>query len=236
MSEKRKSALSIAGLRDYLVQVSLIILSLLIAFGVDRCNQGVKEDRKLEAYLSAIYQELQDEQASTAMNLADCEGDIEDLTSGMSTITSSDEFERSQAIGNIGKVFTRGVFRSFSPTSFELMTSAGDGLLIKDLDLRRSLASVIAFRNNYVKADLLRHDELTLQAIGEVAEYIDLGCVRATEPANFNGCVTDPPRMVKESQADLAKITRHAELRAFHLELYSQLLAEVVPQVKEALK
>lgn len=236
MSEKRKSALSITSLRDYLVQVSLIILSLLIAFGVDRCNQGVKEDRKLEAYLSAIYQELQDEQASTAMNLADCEADIEDLTEGAVSLASADKFQQAQAIGRIGRVFTRGVFRSFSPTSFDLMTSSGDGLLIEDLALRRSLASVIAFRNNYVKADLIRHDELTLQAIGEVAEYIDLGCVRATEPANFTSCVTNPQKMASESRSDLAKLTRHSELRAFHLELYTQHLAEVVPLVKAALE
>ncbi len=220
--------------KDYLLQVSLIIVSLFIAFGVERCNQRVKDNRKLSTYLDAIHEELTDELESSRMNLRDCENDIEDLYIGAATFSMSDEAKLPEGIGRTGQVFVRGVFRSFSPTSYELMADAGDALLIKELSLRQRLASIVAFRNDYIKNDLQKHDDLTLHTLEKVSTYIDINCVRNVEPIEYATCVTDRERLRQQGAADLSALLRHAELRAFHLELYIDQVQEVAALVDQA--
>ncbi|WP_020570473.1 hypothetical protein [Neolewinella persica] len=234
MAKKNKSSISLNSLRDYLVQVSLIIISLLIAVGVDRCNQSVKNERTLDAYLEAIHKELVEEEEATNNNLGDCEKDIDGLLGAAQGFSSGGDEQLIRAIGSTAQVFVRGVFRSFSPTSFDVMINSGHGLLMKDLELRQSLSGVMAFRENYIKADLLRHDELTLEAIGDFSEYLDLDCLRRVEPAAFLTCLTDRQLAEQNGARDLAVLLRHSEIRSFHLQAYQRLLKSVIPMVEAA--
>ncbi len=219
--------------KDYLIQVSLIIVSLFIAFGVERCNQRVKDNRKLDTYLGAIHDELVSELRSSQMNLTDCENDINDLYRGVAVFSGREEEGLPEGIGSAGQVFVRGVFRSFSPMSYELMSETGDALLIRDLSLRRNLASLVAFRYDYIKQDLAKHDELTLQTLAGVSDYIDFTCVRSSEPADFANCIIDQDKLWRHGAADLTAILRHSELRAFHLELYLEQIKEVTALVEK---
>ncbi len=217
------------------MQVSLIILSLLVAVGVDRCNQGVKNDRKLDTYLTSINEEFEYELETCRNNLYDCQKDIEGLSKGALLLSKLGQTQQSTGIAELAQVLIRGVFRSFSPTSFELMVSAGDAFLIDDLELRSDLASIVAFRNDYVKRDLWRHDELTLSVIAEVAEYIDLECLRTTPPEAFPTCITNPEKMQREIAADLAEIAHHSQTRHFHLGRYETRLEYILPPESELL-
>lgn len=220
--------------KDYLLQVSLILLSLFIAFGVDRCNQSVKDDKKLAAYLEAVDEELRYELKVTELNLGDSENDIDDLIFANEVFGTMESARLPEAVGRAGSVVARGVFRTFAPMSFELMNSSGDGLLLEDLELRQRLSAVSAFRKDYIKADLMRHDELTLKALADVSGYLDIYCVRGKKPEEFNLCITSLEGLRENGLKDLIALRRHSELRAFHLDRYITLLEEVIPEVEAA--
>ena len=221
--------------KDYLTQVSLIIVSLFIAFGAERCNQNMKDSRKLDTYLEAINEELEYELKTCRMNLHDCKNDIQGLSTGIGVFSSREDRKLPLGIGQVMSVFVRGVFRSFSPTSYQLMAESGDALLMKDLDLRRELSSLAAFRNDYIKEDLLRHDELTLKTMEVMGAYVDIACNRKSESANFATCISDQELLYQQGASDLAVILRHSETRAFHLQRYEERLQRVIPLVEAEL-
>ncbi|MEL6274703.1 MAG: hypothetical protein AAFU03_06365 [Bacteroidota bacterium] len=101
------------SLRDYFLQVSLIILSLFIATSVDRCNLANKNEEKLRAYLTAIELDLRDELETNENNLVDCEQDITGLQRGVGLLRHDQDDSIRLAINEIFTVFTRGVFRAF---------------------------------------------------------------------------------------------------------------------------
>lgn len=220
--------------KDYLVQVSLILVSLFIAFGVDRCNQSVRNANRLEAYLEAIGEELQMELKASKANLADCENDIDDMAAATATFATMNSAKLPEAVGRTGQVIARGVFRTFSPMSFQLMNNSGDGLLLEDIELRQQLAAVSAFRADYIKADLMRHDELTLTALADVSNYLDIYCLRDKKPEDHGRCITSLIGLRENGVSDLIALRRHSELRAFHLERYVSLLEHTIPLVEAA--
>ena len=222
--------MELKSLKDYLLQVSLIIVSLFIAFGVNRCNENVKDGRKLASYQTAMQEEVSREISTTENNLVDCQADIEDLTNAIAIFTGRHEEKVDRALQRMGTVMIRGVFRTFPPTTYELMAQSGDALLLDDLDLQRRLAATGAFRDDYVKQDLRRHDELVLAALGNTADYVDVFCVSRGQgpPAE---CVTDTPRLWAEAGTDLIPVLRHSQLRAFHLEGYLAQLEVLAEQL-----
>jgi len=223
------------SLRDYFLQVSLIILSLFIATRVDRCNLANKNEEKLQAYLTAIELDLQDELELNENNLFDCEQDIKGLEHGIKLLRHNQDDSIRLAIQEIFTVFTRGVFRSFSPTTYEIMSNSGDILLIKDLELRGNLAAVFAFRTDYLKTDLLAYDKLAKKTAEKLGHFLDLACL-AGQQADPIACVTKREQLIKDPHNELTLLVREAELRAFHLEKAIMHLKRTLLELQEKQK
>ncbi|MTB49775.1 hypothetical protein [Lewinella sp. W8] len=215
---KRKSPFSIKGWKDYLLQVSLILLSLFIAVGVDRCNQSLKDEDRRVAYLEAIEVDLLEEMQSNKLNLIDCEKDVKDIFTALRLLREDSPAARIQFGETMGNVFVRGVFRSFSPTTWDIIAQSGDALLIEDLELRSLLAANSVFRNDYVRADLLRHDAKTLEVAESLGPYLDLACLRSLVQDGQRDCITDFAGLKEVASVKLAIYLRQAESRAFHLD------------------
>jgi hypothetical protein len=232
MSEK-KGVLSSRGWKDYLLQVSLILLSLFIAVGIDRCNQASKEDNLRETYYESIEADLLEEKESNEFNLADCRNDIRDIVNALNGMVEDNAESRKVIAQSLGTVFGRGVFRPFSPNTYDIIYQSGDVLLIEDLRLRYLLSANTAFRNDYVRDDLRRHDEMTLEVAEEVSPYLSLNCLRRLAKGEEEDCISDFPELVKFGQGKLSVFLRHAELRAFHLERAIVLNALALERLRE---
>ncbi|MEM1357899.1 MAG: hypothetical protein AAGF89_06860 [Bacteroidota bacterium] len=235
MSTNKKSFFSLSTWRDYLVQVSLIVLSLLAAVGVDRCNQNLRDENRLEEYLVTMQQELEAEKTSNSYNLGDCQKDVEGLRAAMTMIPSEDDGQAAKGLQILGGVLVRGVFRAFEPLTYERMQSSGDLYLIKDLELREALATYTSFRKDYLQGDLMSYDEMVLEAIDRLRAYLDIMCLEQTKFATPIDCITDREGLRKNAAGDLAKLYRLASLRAFHLELSSKTLDPSLEGVNAAL-
>ncbi len=201
----------------YFVEISLIILSILIAIQADRYNQSRKDQKKLKNYLESTYQDLLDEQEQNQLNLADCQSDIAHLykSSRLSRYNQDDSLQL--ALSSLKIVFSRGVFRAFPPTTFDIMTSNGDISLIKDLDFRKMLASAFSFRDTYVRKDLQEFDAQTKEVGRELAEFIDLECLATSDQLFL--CLTDKEGFVKDFHNEIFIFLRQAQIRAFHLNI-----------------
>ncbi|MEL7161644.1 MAG: hypothetical protein AAFN92_12870 [Bacteroidota bacterium] len=220
MPHQEKSRSIVSSWKDYLVQVSLILLSLFIAVGVDRCNQRQQATDRLDEYVQLIHQELADEMETTELNIVDAENDIDDLGRVLSNISSPGDDSLALTVLLTARVIGKGVFRAFPPTTFDQMVAAGDASLIKDIKLRDRLASTAAFRDDYVQADLRQFDEIVLEVIDRFYAYVDLGCIIATRGQNPLKCVTDRELLRERGAADLGKLARMAQIRTFHLQSY----------------
>lgn len=224
--------MEIKSIKDYLLQVSLILVSLFIAFGINRCSENAKDADKLALYRSTIIAELERELESTEYNLADCENDIDDLQQAAIIFSQELTDQTLVAVGGIGRVFVRGVFRTFPPSTYDLMADSGDALLIKDLQLRKDLAATSAFRDDYVKADLFRHDEMTIRAIKDMGQFIDVICLANAGEGEYAGCIEDQVGLFKRGGAYLTPLLRHAELRAFHLDNYRKQVEQILASMR----
>lgn len=214
--------------RDYLVQVSLIIFSILIALGVDRCSQNSRNNKRLDAYLNMMEQELEDEVVATSNNIDDVQKDIDNLQFGMNAFPQGVDSLTTQALIRGISTFNRGVFRGFPPMTYERMETVNDAFLIKDLSLREQLSSTAAFRTDYVQTDLRNYDTMILEAIDRYSRFVDIACLiriirtRSGEP--IINCVTDATALRRDGAADFSKLLYMAQLRKFHLERYRQSL------------
>lgn len=101
--------------RDYLAQVSLIIFSILVALGVDRCSQNSRNTTRLDAYLNMMEQELADEVLATTNNIEDVQKDIDNLEFGMNAFPQGIDSLTTKALIRGISTFNRGVFRGFPP-------------------------------------------------------------------------------------------------------------------------
>ena len=225
--------MEIKSIKDYLLQVSLILVSLFIAFGINRCSENAKDADKLALYRSTIIAELERELESTEYNLADCENDIDDLQQAAIIFSQELTDQTLVAVGGIGRVFVRGVFRTFPPSTYDLMADSGDALLIKDLQLRKDLAATSAFRDDYVKADLFRHDEMTIRAIKDMGQFIDVICLANAGEGEYAGCIEDQAGLFKHGGAYLTPLLRHSELRAFHLDNYRGQVEQILASMRQ---
>lgn len=204
------------GALHYIVEVSLIIISILVAIQADRYQQNQRNQEKLESYLEAVYQDLVDEQVRNRNNLGDCQQDIRNITQSLrlSQINQADSLNL--ALRNFGYVVTRGVFRAFPPTTFDIMLQTGDIALIKDLEFRSRLASTFSFRDVYVKMDLLDFDVQTRETSKALGQYGNLSCMFSN--ADIQSCLTDRPGFIAHFHNNLFTILRTAQVRAFHLQ------------------
>ena len=139
---------------EYLLQVSLIVLGLVIATSVNRCNTRRKAAASLQEYYTAIRADLEVESRSNQLNIDDAQRDIESLDNAVRLLAASHTDSLVRGIEEVTDVVVKGVFRTFSPTTFDVMVNTGDVSLITDLDLRSGLATLFAFRPNIVEQDL----------------------------------------------------------------------------------
>jgi len=199
----------------YFLEVFLIILSVLAAIQADRYNQARKDQQKLDDYVQALYQDLLDEQETNRMNLFDCQKDLDAIEAAMRQFRYDQNDSLQLALANIGEVFTRGVFRAFPPTTYDVMLSSGDLALIEDLEFRNLLAAAMAFRQNYLKKDLEKFDERTLELSRYIGQYVDIPCLAISK--ELYTCIFDREGLVNDVHNELFIYYRVAQLRAFHL-------------------
>ncbi|NJO87212.1 MAG: hypothetical protein HC821_04240 [Lewinella sp.] len=223
-----------AGLLEYSLQLSLIILSILIATGVDRCNQRRNDHQKVHAYLQAILQDLENDQESNELNLVDGENDIVSLERALSLVQYPHDDSLTLFVDQFFTVFLKGVFRTFPPTTFDLMRSSGDLALLKDLDLRNDLAVYFAFRDNIVRSDLQQYDQYIFKTVEGIGQYFDLACLNARDQPL--ACLTDRDGLLNHPRNELVLLLRQANLRVFHLQIAVQNGEKMLARLKVALQ
>ena len=218
---------------DYLLQVSLIIVGLVIATSVDRCNSAGKDRQRLSDYYRAIYKDLEAEQLATVNNLGDAIRDVTNLDLAIRRFGYAEADSAAAGLDALNAVVRKGVFRSFSPTTYEVMLNTGDISLIADIELRSQLAGVFAFRNNVVRRDLEEYDALVLRTIQALSAYVNPLCV-----ANFTAdtdCIRDAAGLADSGVDDLIVLSLFARNRLFHLQIAEEDLNDALKGVGEQL-
>ena len=137
------------------------------------------------------------------------------------------------AYSNFAEVYQRGVFRAFPPTTFDLMVQSGEADLLKDLQLRNSLASVFAFRQDVVRKDLEDFDRSTQVCAEKLGAYFDLSLMFDREKGKF---MIDKEGFLRTPHNEVFLLLRNTNLRAFHLEEAIESLKEVQTALDEYLK
>lgn len=216
------------GVRKYVTQVSLILVSLLLATRADRCRDAAKEQVKLQEYLTAVQSDIQKEIKMNQMNLNDCKRDIKCLIRFLVLSDLSEVDSLYAAYSSFAEVYQRGVFRSFPPTTFDVMTQAGDAYLLKDLKLRNNLASVFAFRQNVIHKDLLDFDTQTQVCAEKLGRFFDLSLMFSEGRENF---MHDQAGFLRDPHNEVFLLLRNAQLRAFHLETAVEDLQETLSEL-----
>ncbi len=228
-----KKLLDPAGLRKYVTQVSLILLSLAIATSVDRCRERGKNEDKLREYLTAIQGDIANEIKTDKMNLYDCQRDQRCLEQALRLIAEQKMDSTLLIAENIQQVFDRGVFRDFYPTTFELMAQNGDANLLKNLPLRNHLASIFAFRQNVIKKDFENFDQETRDCMAQLGRYIDFMKVYSKDAKQI---FTDEKGFMTTPRTELYLLARSTDVKAFHLQNAIEDLQEVQANLDAELK
>lgn len=222
-----------AGVKKYVTQISLILISLLLATRAEQCRESGKNQDKLREYLIAVKSDIQNELKTDRMNLNDCNRDIQCLIEFLSKSSYAQNDSLYAAYSNFAEVYQRGVFRAFPPTTFDLMVQSGDADLLKDLQLRNSLASVFAFRQNVIRKDLEDFDRSTQVCAEKLGAYFDLSLMFAGEKEKF---MLDKEAFLRSPHNEVLIFLRNTNLRAFHLEEAIESLEEVQTALDEYLK
>jgi hypothetical protein len=205
-----------AGVKKYFTQVSLILLSLLIASRAEKCREADRNDQKLREYLVAIRQDVRDEIEIDQMNLRDCDRDVECLTE----VLQKSRFVRQpdslrEVFLLFCEVYRRGVFRAFPPKTFDMMQQSGDAHLLKDLSLRAELASAFAFRQTVIRPDLQTYDAQTQACAAHLGQYFDFGTLFLDEKKTQ--FLTDQAGFARDPHMPVLTLLHTAHMRAFHL-------------------
>lgn len=223
-----------AGVRKYITQVSLILLSLFIATSVDRCREAAKDKKKLKEYLTAVHAEIKDELETCEMNLRDCERDQGCLGNVLHYAGIAHPDSQVVALQNFAEVYQRGVFRSFPPTTFEVMNETGDIALLKNDTLRSQLAIAYAFRRNVVQKDLEDFDKATQVCAEKMGEMIDLSALLFM--VDYEKCMLDRKRFISDPHNEVFLLLRMALLRGFHLDTSIEEWQEAEKSLSDYLK
>lgn len=222
-----------AGVRKFVTQIALILISLLLATRADRCREAGKDREKLREYLTAIQTDLEVEIETDQMNLNDCERDLKCLVQFFSKGSHDHTDSLFEAYSNFAEVYQRGVFRAFPPSTFDLMVQSGDANLLKDLHLRNSLASVFAFRQNVIRKDLQDFDLQTQVCAEKLGRFFDLSLMFAEGNGKF---LLDKEGFLRDPHNEVFLLLRNVNLRSFHLENAIEGLQEVQKELDEYLK
>lgn len=209
-------ALSTGSAKVYLTEILLILFSLWIAVSVDRCRENDRKQAKLDEYLKAILVDVQKEKETCQYNLYDCNQDIDKLKLAIDALQYDHPDSLKVGWESFLNVYWRGVFRTFPPTTFDIMMQSGDGALISDLSLRNEVSAIFAFRSTVIRADLENFDKQTQVCIEQLGQYVDLK--KLTQGDNFAECLTDKEGFYRTPRNELFVLARTASLRAFHLE------------------
>jgi len=219
------------GVLIYVVEVSLIIVSILVAIQADRYQQNKRNEIKLDNYIQSMYQDLLKDHDRNQNNLADCQNDIKNIERSLRLSQINQDDSLSLALRNLGVVFTRGVFRAFPPTTFDIMLQSGDAALIRDLDFRNKLASAFSFREDYIKKDLLDFDIQTREMSKIMAQYGNLSCMFTS--SELHACLRDREGFIENFHNDLFTFLRTAQVRAFHLQIAIQGFDKTIKEMEE---
>lgn len=222
-----------AGVKKYVTQISLILISLLLATRAEQCREAGKNQVKLREYLIAIQEDIQKELQTDRMNLKDCRRDIQCLIEFLSKSSYAQSDSLYAAYSNFAEVYHRGVFRAFPPTTFDLMAQSGDANLLKNLPLRNSLASVFAFRQDVIRKDLEDFDHSTQVCAEKLGAYFDLSLMFTGEKENF---MIDQAGFLRSPHNEVLLFLRSTNLREFHLEEAIESLEEAQTELDEYLK
>ncbi|MCB0629786.1 MAG: hypothetical protein R2824_02150 [Saprospiraceae bacterium] len=223
-----------SSIGTYIVEVSLIILSILIAIQADRFNQYRKDRAKLEDYLQSMYRDLIQDQDQNKKNLADSQKDLYSIQECLRLCRYDQNDSLDLALQHLSTVFTRGVFRAFPPTTFDIMLSTGDISLIKDISFRNRLAATFSFRDTYVQHDLQEFDDQIKALSYSLGSYINWACL-ATSKTPYS-CLTDRKGFVEDLHNDLFIFLRITQLRAFHLQVAIQNFERTIGEMEEHVK
>jgi hypothetical protein len=202
-----------AGAKKYVTQVSLLLFSLLIATSADRCRTRQKERVKLHEYIAAIKKDLENELSDCKMNLNDCKRDQTCLLKALIYADHSNIDSVRYGFDHFLEVYQRGVFRTFPPSTFEMMVQAGDVHLIKDLGLRSELASTFSFLNRNIRNELEAFD----QAVTACAEVAGLYLPLSEFYSRGKGAIPRPAKGDFRWENALYSLLNNANLRGFHL-------------------
>jgi len=220
------------GIGTYIVEVSLVILSILIAFQADRYNQNLKNNKKLNDYIQATYKELLEEQETNKVNLIDCNKDIQNIQNSLRLLKAENKDSTILTLELVAEVFSRGVFRSFPPTTFDIMVSTGDVTLIKDLEFRRALSSLFSFRENYIKGDLQEYDAELKVLLQQLSKYLNLSCIYEPDQLPFE-CIKKLEGLESEISNHLFIFLDFAQSRAFHLRIAIKMYDSMIKRLEE---
>lgn len=219
--------------KEYLVQVSLIVLSVLSALALDRCNQNWQDNKRLKKYYTLIYEELQIESDRNLNNIGDCKKDVEALEAAINGYSSTQDPSLSNALGYSLMVLARGVFRPFPPLTYERMVANGEATLLSNIELNNRLSSYSAFRLDYFESDLKAFDETTLDVLQQLGEYVNTNCVLDDPNGNIIECVFDKKSLRKRGPIILTRLYRQAQIRLFHLEIGQEGLEKTIGLLEE---
>ena len=207
------------GELGYVAEVSLIIFSILFAFWVERWRETREEDARMEQYMKEIESDLNEEISTSKINLHDCENDIRQLQKILKYADSKEvdsvDIYRARFLG----VFYRGVFRTFPPTTIDVMTNNGDLELIRNDSLQKALVSIFSFRTE-VAHEFVQFNSTTEESGKILFDDLQLGTYSDFHP--------DAARLYRpQNTSAIFSLLRRADFKAFMLYNYIEDLEKV---------
>ncbi|NJC24910.1 hypothetical protein [Neolewinella antarctica] len=133
----------------------------------------------------------------------------------------------------VSEVIAKGVFHTFTPTTFDVIVNTGDVSLIEAPKLRSELAAVFAFRTDIVEHDLHAYNEEVHKTLERIATVINLRCL--LELGVTVGCLRSTTGFT-QSINDFLILQRVANTRLFHLRVADEQVSEVAERIDELLK
>ena len=210
--------------QDYLLQVSLIVLGLAIATSVDRCNTARRNEAKLLDYYRAIRADIRADAYSNTLNIADARNDVTDLDAALRLLPQPGPDSLTTGLRRLRRVLLKGVFRTFSPSTFDLMAANGDQALIRDLRVRNQLSDAFAFRNDILADDLRLYNQEVRRTLNALSAHLELRCF-LTGPQDPS-CLDEPTPLRPTDLDPVLELQLTAHSRLYHLDIGNELMTE----------
>lgn len=208
----------------YLISVSLIVVSLLLTGRVERWREASRDRERLQEYLVAIQKDVKHELDADRKNLKDCRSDIRALETVVNYSLAQDTSKADSVLFEYANMMFRGVFRSFPPSTYDMMTQSGEARLIKNLELRNAMSTCFSFRSNILQPDLRSFDRELIACTEKLGKYIHLARLADFE---LKMAWLDRQGFFQTPRNEVVQLLRNAELRAFHLEVAVENFSEL---------